>query len=172
MSIRMNISVSADLKKRMGKVSDVNWSKVACQAFQAKLGELAASKEDANMKDVVERLRASNQEDMNAQEKAGFAAGAKWAREKATAKQLKRLDDPELRRNNWYIGTQPNESPFETFYNTIEPKWADLGQKEDCKWFWENVLGNEAGDLIQDALFVIAFAEGAMSVWDEVERKL
>ena len=41
-SVRTNISVPADLKCRMEKVEDdVNWSALACRAFEAELGQPA-----------------------------------------------------------------------------------------------------------------------------------
>jgi len=47
---RTTISVPADLKGRMNKVKeDVNWSALACQAFQGKLAEIAAKKERKTM---------------------------------------------------------------------------------------------------------------------------
>lgn len=41
---RRTISISADLQKRMDREGDVNWSRVAAVAFEAKLAEIAATK--------------------------------------------------------------------------------------------------------------------------------
>ena len=57
-SHRTTISVPLELKKRMDKVKeDVNWSALACRAFEQKLAEVASKKENKTMNDVITRLR-------------------------------------------------------------------------------------------------------------------
>ena len=54
---RTSISVLRDLKKRMNKVKEpVNWSGIACRAFEIHLGDITAKKEHKKMSDVIMNL--------------------------------------------------------------------------------------------------------------------
>jgi Sec-independent protein translocase protein TatA len=51
---RTTITIPNDLKRRMDKLPEqVNWSGLACQAFQAKLAEIEAKKERAMPTNVL-----------------------------------------------------------------------------------------------------------------------
>ncbi len=59
---RMNISVPQSIIDRMHEVEtgtdeNINWSRVASEAFAIKLGEIAAGKQEKSMADVTDRLR-------------------------------------------------------------------------------------------------------------------
>src|SRR4051812_13093986 len=59
-TIRTNISVPQELKARMEAVAEpVNWSSVACEAFESKLAEITARRGARDMREAIERLRAS-----------------------------------------------------------------------------------------------------------------
>src|SRR6266446_8123193 len=91
-STRTTISVPAQLKVRMEQVREsVNWSAIACQAFENKLAEIAARKENKSMNDVVERLKASLRSDQGKSFNEGYEAGTNWAENTATAAELARL---------------------------------------------------------------------------------
>ena len=88
---RRTISIPPDLDARMSKVDGENWSAIACNAFEARLGQIALQKKEKNMDDVVSRLRASKQENDSALYAEGYELGTDWAKSTASAAQLKRL---------------------------------------------------------------------------------
>src|SRR5438477_10267197 len=89
---RTTISLPGNLKARMDRVKEpVNWSALACRAFEGKLAEIASRKECKAMTDVVERLRVSLRNEQGKSFNEGFGAGRKWAENLATAAQLKQL---------------------------------------------------------------------------------
>ena len=90
--MRINIYVGEDLKARMDAAKDsTNWSEVACRAFEAELGAIAARKADKNMDDVIQRLKASKQARHQAAAEAGYQDGKHWAMHRAEYAQLERL---------------------------------------------------------------------------------
>src|SRR5262245_57540294 len=91
---RTTISVPLDLKKRMDAAgAGVNWSAVACRAFEVELAEIAARKKEKTMDDVIQRLRASKLRGASEAHKEGDAAGRKWARDHAEADELQNLEN-------------------------------------------------------------------------------
>ncbi len=103
--VRTNISVPRELKTRMERVQGVNWSAVASEAFERKLLELASKMEVKGMDDMVARLKAAAELEANQEYQDGHLLGEKWAAEKATPRQLRRLqalaDDPKCGLTDW-----------------------------------------------------------------------
>lgn len=103
--VRTNISVPRELKARMDRVQGVNWSGVASEAFERKLLELASKREVRGMDDMVARLKAASELEANEDYQDGHQLGEKWAAEKATPRQLRRLqalvDDPNCSLTDW-----------------------------------------------------------------------
>jgi hypothetical protein len=92
-SFRTTISLPRDLKRRMDAVKEeINWSAVACRAFEEKLGELAAKKEKKAMADIIQRLRAAKQRGADALYRQGYEDGRRWASERAEYDDLVRLE--------------------------------------------------------------------------------
>jgi len=57
-------SIPDELKKRMDRVKEpVNWSSLAADAFELKLGEIARRQEEKTLEEVIARLRAHIVED-------------------------------------------------------------------------------------------------------------
>ena len=91
---RTTITVPADLKARMDQVKQpVNWSALACRAFEHKLAELITEKGTRNMSDVILRLRASKQRLDSELYKEGKGNGEAWAKDEAEAEELQALAD-------------------------------------------------------------------------------
>ncbi|MBU1702315.1 MAG: hypothetical protein KJ970_12030 [Candidatus Eisenbacteria bacterium] len=177
---RTTISVPADLKRRMDKVTEpVNWSALACQAFQGKLAEIASKKEKKNMSDVIERLRASKRSSDSECYKDGYAAGQEWAKNRAEARELERLDSLQARLAhepsygwNEYFDSDYGSSAYglgERLYFDLDPEYN--GDRSAAKDFWECVVGEKISSDLPDE-FIRGFAEGALSIWNEVQGKL
>jgi hypothetical protein len=103
--VRTNISIPRDLKARMEKVEGVNWSAVASEAFEEKLLNLASKQEVKGMDDLIARFKAAAELEANEDYQLGHRAGEEWATQKATPRQLRRLqalaDDPKCSLTEW-----------------------------------------------------------------------
>lgn len=163
---RQNIYVNDDLKERMDAVREpVNWSEVAADAFEKKLGEIAQRKKRKTMTDVVQRLRASKLEHESEEEKLGRKAGEEWARDHAAWAELQRsaqmVDD-----QSWREGVG---DAFGLSGNLISHVCPDLhgdrGAQED---FWE-AWGEERYPPNE---FVWSFFEAAAEVFEKVRKQV
>jgi hypothetical protein len=170
---RTTITVPLNLKKRMDAVKeDVNWSALACRAFEAKLGEIASRKAGKDMKDVVERLRASKRSGEAQSYKEGEVAGREWAKQEAEAGDLERLDRVRAERGlDWgKLFHDPGTFALpatQWVYFHMYPE--NRGDRSAVKEFWESALGDERE---VDDLFVKGFCDGALEVWAEVRDQL
>src|SRR4051794_3333556 len=114
-AMRTSVSVPPELKARMDAVDvAINWSAVACQAFEQKLLEVTSRKGIKDMKDVVNRLRASKQRKEEGRFQEGYAAGESWAKESAEVEELERLHSvwqgTRFREYEWELMWASNEN--------------------------------------------------------------
>jgi len=179
-TIRTTISVPRELKGRMDKVKeDVNWSALACQAFQAKLAEIATRKETRKMTDVIERLRASKRKSDSEDFQDGFLAGTEWAEKRAEAAELERLEALHKRLSkdpsydwNAFFGEWGSSA-----YSVAEQLFFELqphcdGDRNSASEFWLCAFDNEGeGEELRPEL-IKGFAEGALKVWNIVQDSL
>ena len=123
------------------------------------------------MCDVIQRLRASKIEEDSAMTNEGRKAGYAWAKNHASAVQLRRLqelfdssDQPETlfvtQGTSAYCGA-------ETLAFSVEPETE--GDRTAARDFWEPIL--DGRELPEDR-FVQGFAEGALALWNEVRDQL
>lgn len=176
-SFRTTISVPADLKARMDRVNEpVNWSALACAAFEKKLAEIAAGKEKSTMNDVVERLRASIRSEEGEQFKLGYETGTKWAEHQATAAQLARLEAFQVQTKaksqaewqNWFRLSHSHK-PWAEIVRVIA---GDQNLRTlNVQKFWVSVAG-EKNQLPNAEDFLRGFAEGAVDLWVRVQEQL
>jgi hypothetical protein len=165
-TVRTTISVPRDLKRRLERCKEsINWSALACQAFQAKLAEIATKKEEKNMGDVIERLRASKREADSEHLQAGYAVGQAWAERSALARELERLDSLRneiLIEGDWETCFIVNEhcayGADEWLYFRMHPEFD--GDRSMAKEFWEATLGDDA-----EAVTGSTFAASRRVLW-------
>jgi hypothetical protein len=176
-SYRTTISIPQDLKRRMDKDGpDVNWSAIAATAFEVKLAEIVAKKAKKNMADVIQRLRASKQQGEAQVYQDGFAEGQEWAKDRAEALELQRLERfrESLRNLEWDLQFKTSETDAygvsDRFVWMVRPETE--GARELCAEFWEQAIGEVNLNRIQEDDFVRGFAEGALDVWAEVKSEL
>jgi hypothetical protein len=168
--MKMTIYVSDDLKKKMARVKEANWSALACRAFENHLAELTARK-GAIMglrdQDVITRLRGSKNIVEDRQKNAGFAAGVAWAKSKASFEELQKLEKVfEDGRGEWGFGVGSSAySAGEQLVMEI----SDGAERSEAEVCWEAVGGSDSSG---DADYVCAFASGAMSVWEKVKDEI
>ncbi len=119
---RTTITVPWELKERMKKArSYVNWSSVACEAFEQKLSELGPLEEITSVDGALARmksLQASSPACNDRLGQTGKEAGTYWALNFADPNQLSRM---EKFRNGF------PEQEWEAFMNSREG-WVQLGK--------------------------------------------
>jgi hypothetical protein len=173
---RTTISVPADLKKRMDAATEqINWSAVACRAFEQRLAEIAASKEKKTMNDVIQRLRASLGRADDQTYKAGEKAGRIWAKGRAEVEELRNLERYRNRCGHEWDSLFVEEtncaySRAELLFFEIHPK--ENGDRSACHHFWQPITDDDETTDIDQSAFLKGFAEGALDVWHEVKDKL
>jgi hypothetical protein len=174
-SARTTISVPRHLKEQMEAVAEpVNWSALACRAFEAKLAEIAAKKERKGMDDIVTRLRASKRRVEDEHYQQGDAAGREWVKDLAEADELMCLE-----RWKAAFGWEWDRfftDDFSNAYSEAEQVafavWPEHdGDRRMADEFWEQVLGDDIS-ATHHPQFVKGFVEGALALWDEVKDQL
>lgn len=179
---RTTITIPNALKARMDKVREpVNWSALACAAFEAKLGEIAARKEKKNMEDVVSRLRASKRASDDTISKEGYSAGQRWAKNHAEAAELERIEalldkldgDAQHGRDDYFDDETYNQaySLAEVFYSVLSGIAPHM-DRDAAYEFWVNAAGESAAEHGPPAPYIRSFAEGALDVWEQVKTEL
>jgi hypothetical protein len=174
-SARTTVSVPRQLKEQMEAVTEsVNWSALACRAFEAKLAEIAAKKEQKSIDDVVTRLRASMRQVEDEQYRQGKQCGREWVEDRAEADELIRLERWKAKMGwEWdqFFADHPNNaySSAELFVFEIWPE--DEGDRGTAQVFWVEALGDDSS-AADDPQFVKGFIEGALELWDQVKDRL
>lgn len=174
---RTTISVPRPLKEQMETVTEsVNWSALACRAFEAKLAEIAAKKERKDMDDVVTRLRASKHRVEDEHYHEGEKAGREWAEAYAEADELANLERWQARLGHDFDVIFSDDLTWRSAYSSAElvafAAWPEKDEdRSAAEMFWEEALGDDA-KLADDAQFVKGFVQGAIELWDQVKDKL
>ncbi len=169
---RTTISISDGLKKRMDKVKEsVNWSAVAANAFELKLGEIARKRQEKTMVNVVERLRASKIQRGNAMMKEGHEAGVDWAEGGAEFDELERV--AACNPNELFAGL---DEPGAYAYNLAQVI-GGLGRDADHQEIWDvwqmtGVVIDKDDPRLNSEDFLRGFIEGADEVYRQVADKI
>lgn len=157
MAVRMNISISEDLRRRMEPLDENrNWSAVAAAAFERDIELFERDTERADTIDApdetVQRLLDTEVADLERIADQGFRAGAVWAKYRARMRHLRILEKLQL------SGEESPDDIAQALYGRGET-WVDnIG--EDCP----NEVDVEDG-------WLTSFVEGAVSVLDDVREK-
>jgi hypothetical protein len=119
-----------------------------------------------NVKAVIDRMRSQEAKDNKRIHDLGERCGNRWAAERATAAQLRRLEDED----NQSAVFDGDGSPFAKFVQLIDP--ATDGR--DARDFWEREAGDDFEEvhMAHEIAFVEGFIDGAMTIWDNVSAEL
>lgn len=167
---RMNVSVPRELKARMDVVGRaVNWSAVAQAAFEVKLQELESTKGVRSMNEVIQRLKAAADLEANEEHQEGRKAGERWARQRATPKQLARLWEAET--TDGVIRGAPNHLGWPGLIHYVLSRVKEM-DRSDIQAFWGRAIGVENVSRLHEVDFARGFVDGALSVWEQVRDKL
>jgi len=174
--VRTTISIPHELKKRMDRVKEpVNWSALACQAFESKLYEIQKLKEIRTMTNVIERLRASKRETESADFESGLTAGREWGMKSAEFKELERLSDFCRESKGGVEGWLELFDITHTNAASLAERVCSVVQGDDeCACsdvdeFWEDIASETDRE---PAEWLRGFTEGAVAVFREVEDQL
>ncbi len=188
--LRTTITVPYGLKRRMQRVAAVNWSAVACQAFEAKLAELSPAKgnlemsDNPSMDDAIERLRRLKNLPERAQQprdfEEGFQCGRHWAMAKATPVELRRLESfSQEAGQQWAVmDSHSGKDMMKKIAFAVTGIDAPAHRERRrgpvpaaLRQFWPVKVGlSERPD---DCLsFARGFCEGAMGFWSQAKEKL
>jgi hypothetical protein len=172
---KMTIYIPEELQSRMDEIppmgGEPNWSALAQEVFSRECDRyFQRAKIALKIRDAVDRLRREKERTEDAERNEGDIAGRKWAAEKADYAQLVRLKQFAMRpnwrkRNKEEIGLV--WPVFDAIIGWTNP--SELDEQYDNDWcidFW-TTWTNKATDA-----FVIAFVEGALELFAEVEPQL
>jgi hypothetical protein len=184
--LRTTITVPHDLKRRMQGVSHVNWSAVACQAFEAKLSEFSQRQGAQEMSntpswdDAIERLRRlKNLPDTSEHPRdfeQGFQWGRHWAMATATPQELRRLET--LREDGPMWELEAHDGKYIMRKIALTVTGTDLGERRErgavpavLREFWPIKVGltQKPRDCFS---FARGFCEGAMQFWTDAKDKI
>lgn len=197
---RRSVSIPINLFRQMARETMVDWNKVAVDAFEKKLADVTKLAETAHLvdtaripndpkpvtpakepegkpselADVIQRLRASKVTLKRKGYPEGFAAGEEWARTKAEAGDLMALErfrDGMLDRE-WNTFFEFNNTIYtyaEALVMSIHPH---IGEVSGARKFWVEAIGEDREDDLDNPIFLKAFAEGALRIWQSVKDAL
>src|ERR1051325_2917552 len=152
--LRTTITIPPSLKKQMDAVKeDVNWSAVACRAFEVKLGEIATRKVEKNMETVIQRLRSSKFKHEDKTYNDGKKSGRSWATYQAEYAHLRELQKLRDNAGRALIGLKNETRPdWETWFDPRSgEKLAEVlleaepgySSSSDLRAFWFGAVGEE-----------------------------
>jgi hypothetical protein len=174
---RTTISIPSELKERMDAIKDqVNWSAVAARAFQAELDWInRRSKRTMNKEDIVKRMKAEAEEDSKEEYQEGYEMGKDWAQEYAKPRELRALDN--LSRNSGCdlsvtLAVYVNGMNHSIAWGLWQAIYKQEPNHDEVRRFWEEALGDDNADRIEDQDFARGFCEGALAIWEEVKDEV
>ena len=174
---KMTIYVPDDLKRRMDEVEGVNWSPLACRAFESKLAEIISQRGAKNMSDVVSRLKASKAKTIDEATLRGQQAGKTWASDRAEFEDLQRLEDwstSDHGRWSWqeHLLSPDGSNAFGPDHQLADSITGENLDRPEGDCFWEVAIGDGSREDRNSGSFLVGFVEGALAVWDEVKDQL
>ena len=156
----MNFSIPDDLKARMDTVDGVNWSALAREAFNRKLVQINARKDDPTMEDVAARLRSTRAQTAEK----GKALGRAWATTDATEDELEALETHSAKVDAWTALSLDHVFMMVARWDRDENGCC---VSEAIEW-WDGVGGHKDPSDVT----LRGFIDGALEVYNEVKPLL
>ena len=154
-AVRTTITVPDGLKRRMDRVSGVNWSALAAAAFEAELAAIAQRRKGLDMEAIRDRLAASKAASHSSSYKNGHAYGTDWASREATYVDLKRITE--------FCETQDYDN---VFGDSVDWRRSPLGP---ATYFAQVVLGDDVEASEADELWDAVFGDHASDIKDDTD---
>jgi hypothetical protein len=157
---RVTLYVTDDLKARMDEVGEaVNWSALAQRAFREAVAIHTLKRNPTDMKQVIERLRASKARTEERSRESGKECGKTWAQQAAEYDELKQIAGYAK------INVAPAPMDLNALQTLIDP------EREMDRYQWHDFWQTH-GDGDPNDAFAEGFIEGAAEVFDEIEDQL
>jgi hypothetical protein len=171
----MNISLPSDLRRRMDQVSKrtaVNWSALACAAFDSRIREIESEHKDGGkMLKAIERLRALDKEGEKDATTYGMKAGRDWVCEAAKPSELRRLERMTGEEFEAIL-TRDRRAAFCIAEKLAFVMLPDEDQDRDgASDFWSRAMRGTAPEDLDD-VFLRGFVSGALEAWEEIKPQL
>lgn len=132
-----------------------------------------------DMTAVVERLRASKLAGDSEAYSRGLEIGREWASERAEATELARLGRIKYEIEMGDCGTWEghfSEDAHQILDARSVDEWLFEAISGDSGWdrsdFWESAIGEDWEIKVADKQLLRGFADGALVLWNEVQRQL
>jgi hypothetical protein len=157
---RVTLYVPDDLKARMDDVGEAeNWSAIAQAAFRKAVATHFVRRNPTDMKEVIERLRASKERVEQRSRESGIECGKTWARQSAEYDELKRIAE--------WTTMEGVEVPYtlDALTGLIDP------EREMDRYSWHDFWEKHGAGSVDDA-FAEGFIEGAAEIFDEIADEL
>lgn len=176
---RTTITVPRHLKKRMKRVGvSVNWSGVACEAFERRLSEIEQVEQVTTIEGAVARMKQLHSQQENSGEfEAGREFGKRWALNNATPQQLADLEAMrfEFDSDEW-LEFFSDRRAVRKLTMCLLPE-AVRGRRRGrngpevrgIRLFWREVFGGRRPESFE---VFPGFVDGALEVWGEVKSHL
>lgn len=132
------------------------------------LSELTPPKELKEMANVINRLRELSKEETSAAEKAGIECGRAWAKETATPKELRRLDEFRSDRNYEQSMLMIDGHEGAASLNVLSAIQGSEADWRDAEEFFSS----ESQPMLSEEGFATGFVDGALEVWHQVKDAL
>jgi len=175
--VRTTISIPRQLKTRMDQAGEeLNWSAIACAAFEAKLDEVGRKRRGTSQEGTLERLRASRRRADDADYQAGEAEGVSWVDRVAEVAELRRLEEWRAAcGTDWddVFAEGDDTRPYaagELLHFAIRPD--ERGDRHAARTFWDELLRDGEQGVAPRPSFVRGFAEGALARWQALKDQL
>ena len=161
---KKTIYLADDLAERMGDYPDENWSRIAADAYQARIETLSKTLiGDERMQSMIERLRATKEQASSEAYQAGHKAGAHWAEREATYPELQRLSEADIGQLLAADTGFNTASAGDSLAAIITGSELD---RDEARWFLGAVSDDQA--LLDSPDFVEGFADGALALFEAV----
>ena len=184
-SVRMNISVPADLKQRMEaltKKTVVNWSQLACDAYEANLAEQLGKEDEITLDDLISRVRISKQQTTDKKFRQGVESGEKWASLFLGYEDFLRLEEfvTSWTEDDWkeLANTKGSQKISARLLRTLD-SGGTLSEGANGNWMAEVPRVSEAGvprgrsqDLRNSIPFLRGYCDGAMKIWSKIKKEI
>lgn len=189
---RTTITVPFGLKARMKQVgAEVNWSAVACDAFEQKLAEIGPIEEITSVESAIKRMKSlpKNPGSPDGDCQSGKEAGIHWALNFARPDQLARIEEYRdgisdqdwepllMSREGWRelarcIEPHPRPRSFPDDLgrrpkNTRRHRHQPRGERGPGseKEIWQSILDRRP----DHPGFFLGFANGALEIWKQIK---
>ncbi|HJN12610.1 MAG TPA: hypothetical protein QF564_28270 [Pirellulaceae bacterium] len=184
-SVRMNISIPADLRQRMKTLEEkaaVNWSQLACDAYETKIAEQLGKEDEITLDDLISRVRSSKKQTTDQKYRQGVELGEKWATGYFGYEDFLRLDDFVTSRteDDWkeLANTKGSQKISARLLRTLD-SGGTLSEAAKGNWMSDVPHVSEVGvqrgrsqDLRNSIPFLRGYCDGAMKIWSQIKKEI